>query len=130
MSCHAHHHVNLAHDYNNKSSLQNGICEESAIGFLILGYFKASLEGKYEEGRYWMCVVYKIIENAGDKCTNLESLNKIGPSAISRVDVMATTFLNFFYCPLKQSAFRLLKLYQKIMAIGDIERWVTFFFCV
>jgi len=102
-------------------SLQNGICEESAIGFLILGYFKASLEGKYEEGRYWMCVVYKIIENAGDKCTNLESLNKIGPSAISRVDIMATMFLNFFYCPLKQSAFRLLKLYQKVMAIGDIE---------
>jgi len=91
-------------------SLENGICEESVSAFMMFGYFKVSLEGKYDEGCYWGSVVFKIVEEAYVQTkTTLNS------------DMICTMYLNFLYYPFKELAFRLMNLYQRCMALGEIE---------
>jgi len=45
-------------------SLENGVCEESAQAFALLGYYQMFLQGNYISGKYWADVAEKIIENS------------------------------------------------------------------
>lgn len=50
-------------------SLQHGICPEASTAFVVFGYFRICLEGKYEEGRYWSDVVSMITAKAQNSST-------------------------------------------------------------
>ncbi len=90
--------------------LQNGICEESASAFGMFGYFKVSIEGKYDEGSYWDDAVKKLLDGA-----------RTQTKATLQSDMVNTNYLSFLYSPFKELAFREMNIYQSCMALGEFE---------